>query len=113
MAIVRILDTKCDRRRFLRLGGLIATGAVLVACGQSSGDGTAVSQVPAALPTLTAPPAASSTAARSGTQVPGVACRTGIVNDPFPGHCRHYVDQNGNGYCDLSELGSGSVSPRS
>jgi hypothetical protein len=42
----------------------------------------------------------------------GVACRTGIVNDPYPGHCKHYVDRNGNGYCDLSELGSGTVTPR-
>jgi len=34
------------------------------------------------------------------------ACPFGLVNDPYPGRCRHYVDANGNGICDLSEPGS-------
>ena len=37
----------------------------------------------------------------------GVACPFGWMNDPYPGQCRRYVDRNGNGFCDLSELGSG------
>ena len=37
----------------------------------------------------------------------GVACPFGLVNDPYPGECKRYVDTNGNGFCDLSELGSG------
>ena len=37
-----------------------------------------------------------------------VACPRGLVNDPYPGRCRRYVDANGNGVCDLSEPGSGS-----
>lgn len=31
------------------------------------------------------------------------ACPFGLVNDPYPGACRRYVDRNGNGICDLSE----------
>ena len=33
-----------------------------------------------------------------------MACPFGLVNDPYPGECRHYVDENGNGICDLSEI---------
>jgi hypothetical protein len=32
-----------------------------------------------------------------------VACPFGMVNDPYPGQCRRYVDSNGSGFCDLSE----------
>jgi len=42
----------------------------------------------------------------------GVACPAGVVNDPYPGHCKRYVDANNNGLCDLSELGSGDNEPR-
>jgi hypothetical protein len=31
------------------------------------------------------------------------ACPLGLVNDPYPGECKWYVDTNGNGICDLSE----------
>lgn len=31
-----------------------------------------------------------------------VACHKGIVYDAYPGKCRHYVDADGDGYCDLS-----------
>jgi len=41
----------------------------------------------------------------------GVACPFGLVNDPYPGQCQRYVDQNGDGICDLSELGSGLNTP--
>lgn len=41
----------------------------------------------------------------------GVACPFGLVNDPYPGQCRRYVDQDGNGICDLSEPGSGLNAP--
>ncbi len=43
----------------------------------------------------------------------GVACPFGIVNDPYPGECRRYVDRNGDGICDLSEPGSGLDAPQS
>ena len=41
----------------------------------------------------------------------GVACPFGLVNDPYPGQCRSYVDRNGNVICDLSEPGSGLNPP--
>ena len=37
-----------------------------------------------------------------------VACPRGLVNDPYPGRCRHYVDSDGDGICDYSVAGSGS-----
>ena len=43
------------------------------------------------------------------TELEGVACPAGVVNDPYPGHCKRYVDANNNGLCDLSELGSGDI----
>ena len=30
-------------------------------------------------------------------------CPKGLVNDPYPGRCHHYIDRDGSGYCDLSE----------
>ena len=38
----------------------------------------------------------------------GVACPRGMVNDPYPGRCRHYVDADGDGFCDYSVPGSGN-----
>jgi hypothetical protein len=34
-----------------------------------------------------------------------VACPHGLVNDPYPGKCRHYVDTTGDGFCDYSVPG--------
>jgi hypothetical protein len=31
-----------------------------------------------------------------------VRCPRGLVNDPYPGRCRLYVDKDGDGLCDLS-----------
>ena len=31
------------------------------------------------------------------------ACPRGVSDDPFPGRCGHYVDNDGNGLCDLGE----------
>ncbi len=49
---------------------------------------------PTAMPTRTPMPAKAK---------PAVACPFGLVNDPYPGRCRRYVDKNRNGICDLSE----------
>ncbi len=38
----------------------------------------------------------------TSVQTFSVACPKGITYDPYPGHCRHYVDKDGDGYCDLS-----------
>jgi hypothetical protein len=37
------------------------------------------------------------------SRAPQVACPFGLLNDPYPGRCRRYADQNLNGFCDLSE----------
>jgi hypothetical protein len=45
---------------------------------------------------------------------PLTACPYGLINDPYPGECRRYVDNDGNGICDLSEpelVASGAVAP--
>ena len=39
-----------------------------------------------------------------------VACPFGLVNDPYPGRCKHYKDSNGDGICDYSVIGSGNNS---
>lgn len=31
------------------------------------------------------------------------SCPKGIVNDPWPGECSEYIDEDGNGFCDYSE----------
>jgi len=39
-------------------------------------------------------------------------CPLGLINDPYPGQCRQYVDNNNNGICDLAEpelVASGAV----
>jgi hypothetical protein len=36
-------------------------------------------------------------------------CPYGMVNDPYPGRCKRYVDENKNGICDLSERASQDV----
>ena len=38
----------------------------------------------------------------------GVACPKGLINDPYPGRCRYYIDQDGDGFCDYSVPGSGN-----
>lgn len=37
-----------------------------------------------------------------------VKCPSGNVNDPYPGLCNNYFDENKNGFCDLSEVKEGS-----
>jgi hypothetical protein len=32
-----------------------------------------------------------------------VTCPLGLVNDRYPGRCRRYIDDSGNGICDYSE----------
>ena len=38
------------------------------------------------------------------TALGGTGCKFGLVNDPWPGECRDYIDRNGNGICDYSEI---------
>ena len=52
----------------------------------------------------TAAPAEATAIPPSPTPALTTRCPHGLVNDPYPGRCRHYVDRNGNGFCDLSEV---------
>jgi len=40
-----------------------------------------------------------------------MTCPRGLQNDPFPGLCRQYIDQNYDGYCDLSQSVVQSTTP--
>ena len=125
---------KMNRRDFLRLGGVAVAGIGLGVLGYrmscTAGPADTVQEAqqdrvvsPTAdrpplqeaetgesqlLPTPT--PQGTPTAAPSESpQQACVACPHGLVDDPYPGRCRRYVDANGNGLCDLSEPGSGST----
>jgi hypothetical protein len=52
-------------------------------------------------PTATSIPVTVVPSQSANTQMT-VACHKGITYDPYPGKCRHYVDNDGDGYCDLS-----------
>jgi hypothetical protein len=122
-----------NRRDFLRLSGVAVVGAGLGVLGYraigTAGPTDAVQEAeqdrvvsPAVdrpslqeaeteelqllpTPTRQVPPPAAPTEA---PQQVCVACPRGLVNDPYPGQCRRYIDANDNGICDLSESGSGN-----
>jgi Domain of unknown function (DUF4405) len=89
--------TSMSRRAFLAIGGAAAvTTAVIVAGFKAIFDASPVE-------------ASQSNSQPAGTvQSGGVACPFGLVDDPYPGRCRRYVDSNGDGICDYSVPGSGS-----
>lgn len=105
-----------SRRQFLRTAGIgaVALGAAAVGYKTLLGsEVTADSQAAAAVETtgnglqtestsipLTVVPTA--TAVPTTGQMMTVACPKGVTYDPYPGQCRHYVDSNGDGYCDYS-----------
>ena len=124
---------KVNRRDFLRLSGVAVAGIGLGVLGYrticTAGPTDAVQEAQQdrvlspvkdqpslqeaeteesqLLPTPT-PQVAPTAAPSESPQQVCVACPRGLVNDPYPGRCRRYVDANGNGVCDLSEPGSGS-----
>jgi hypothetical protein len=86
-----------SRRAFLALGGMAAVATGLVAAGyRVLADAASAEE------------SQSSSLAAGTAQETGVACRFGLVNDPYPGRCRRYVDADGDGLCDYSVPGSGS-----
>jgi hypothetical protein len=124
---------KMNRRDFLRLSGVAVVGAGLGVLGYRAirtagpadvGQEAEIDRVLSPIrdqPSLqeaeteesqlllTPTPQVAPTAAPSESpQQVCVACPRALVNDPYPGRCRRYVDANGNGVCDLSEPGSGS-----
>lgn len=98
------------RRRFLSLGlaaaatGVIAAGCALLARTRHT-DTEQGSPTP---DPGTVEPASAGEPEQSVQQPGGVACPRGIVDDPYPGRCRHYTDRNGDGICDYSVPGSGN-----
>lgn len=119
---------KISRRRFLVIGCSAACVAMLASINKkqrAQGDPVATptgvlsdDAAPTTADTVVAAPTAAGAATAiaepsvTPTAVPTVAvapqqiatrCPRGMVNDPYPGRCHHYVDKNGNGICDLSE----------
>ena len=112
-----MVEKEMTRRRFLALASGTAAAAVLAGCVRKEGIDAISTVVQEAAPTAgatNAPAAAESSPAASAsptaTAVPTAqknvrsACPRGLVNDPYPGKCKRYVDKNGNGMCDLSEV---------
>lgn len=108
------MKQKLNRRAFLSRAIWAIAGATLLlaGCGAPAADEPVADARVAvdnnqdqenAAPQPTAPPVEENS---------GVACPAGFVNDPYPGHCKHYVDANDNGVCDRSEPGSGNYPPR-
>jgi len=86
-----------SRRSFLVLGGAAAvvTGALVAGYRAIKAETAEASQ-------------SENQIAAVQEQEGGVACPFGLVNDPYPGRCKHYRDSNGDGICDYSVTGSGS-----
>jgi ABC-type uncharacterized transport system auxiliary subunit len=116
-----MVEKEMNRRRFLVLASGTVAAAVLAGCIRKEEIDTISAVVQEAtattVPTDTAtsvtaatePPAAAATSSPTATAVPvqqnvKSACPKGLFNDPYPGKCRRYVDNNGNGICDLSEV---------
>ena len=85
---------RVTRRRFLVMTGTLAAAAVAAgaACAGCAGAVEASNT------------ASTQSVPMTGAQNVRTACPRGLVNDPYPGHCRLYRDNNGNGYCDLSQI---------
>jgi hypothetical protein len=78
-----------SRRAFLALSGTTAVAAGLLVAGKAVFGADAAG-------------AEESAVAEDSAQSMGVACPKGLVYDPYPGKCRHYVDTTGDGFCDYS-----------
>ena len=122
-------ENKISRRKFLSVSAGAAAALLCIGCGvkvdKTASTADTVNTVDTILtttstnqsvPTNSVPTnsAVSSTLSPTvtplpvNTQVPIVTtsrCPKGLINDPYPGRCRRYIDQNGNGICDLSEVG--------
>ena len=85
-----------SRRTFLVFGGAATAVAAAVVAGYQ------------VFRASTAEASQSNTELAAVQQESGVACPFGLVNDPYPGRCKHYRDSNGDGFCDYSVEGSGS-----
>jgi hypothetical protein len=93
-----------------RSGG--ESGAPSVGATAAPAGSPAWTATPESAPEAEVAPTARSASPSIGSRDPSaaVACRHGVVNDPYPGQCRHYIDRDGDGMCDLSVPGSGAGS---
>lgn len=114
-----MVEKKMTRRRFLVLASGTVAAAVFAGCVRKEGIDAISAVVQEAAPTAGATNAPAAIAESSPTAAPvsptatnapaaqsnvRSACPRGLVNDPYPGKCKRYVDKNGNGICDLSEV---------
>jgi hypothetical protein len=87
------MGTTMSRRAFLVRGGMATVAAGLAVAGYKVVFGTSTAKT------------RQDDSQADGTEQAGrVACPRGLVNDPYPGKCRRYVDRNGDGICDYSVL---------
>jgi hypothetical protein len=91
---------RVDRRDFLKLMGGVGVVALLAGVQALSGDGGAETQASSAAQAAGNTDALTGASSQSTTGSCVVRCRKGCS---YPGHCRRYVDGNGNGLCDLGE----------
>ncbi len=78
----------------------LPTPEVKVITDEAAVQPTAVQQT-VAEPTATSIPVTVVPAQSAATQMT-VACHKGVTYDAYPGKCRHYIDADGDGFCDLS-----------
>lgn len=101
-----------SRRQFLRTAGLsaVALGTVAISYksllgSDAAADGlTAIDDI-GSQPTATSIPLTvlpSQNVSTQSEQATTVACHKGVTYDPYPGRCRQYIDNDGDGYCDYS-----------
>ena len=108
---VPIAPAAVGRRSFLALMGIAGMAAALAACRALDNRTEPSEQNPAPpAPSVSSKPTATDAAPRDadlappGTAIPIAPCTVRCPNGcSFPGRCRRYTDQNGNGRCDLSE----------
>jgi hypothetical protein len=96
--------TPMSRRAFLTVAGTTAAAGLLVGATAIFGtDGSEAGSTEQG--DITSAEASSTATQVSSTSQGGtVACPRGLVNDPYPGKCHHYVDTTGDGFCDYSVL---------
>ena len=105
--------TPMSRRAFLTVAGTTAAAAgLLVAATAIFGTdgaeaGSTEQEDTSSAETSSAASEVGSTATQVSSTSQGgtVACPRGLVNDPYPGKCHHYVDTTGDGFCDYSVPG--------
>jgi hypothetical protein len=96
-------STRMSRRAFLAAAGTTAAAAgLLVAATAVFGTDGAEAGSTEQEDTSLAEASSTANQVSSTSQGRTIACPRGLVNDPYPGKCHHYVDTTGDGFCDYS-----------